>query len=114
MDRLNAGLLENAIVTKTKHLEQITVLMGSANNIYHNWSKAILSELAPYPDLFNRVNQYIKSRDPDYSDAYKIKNVKVSSLKKLSIWTDILAETFRVIEESVNTETIWNEQKQKT
>jgi hypothetical protein len=103
MTRLEAGQLENRIVTRTGDLDDVVRLLSKATWLWHNWTKAIYTELGiNHRDIMLKTGEYIKLREGDDLLARSIKNKKVSGLKQLSIMFDILAETFRDIEDSID------------
>jgi hypothetical protein len=112
MTRLEAAQLENRIVTRTGDLDAIVGLLAHGSLIWHNWSKAIFTELADgHTGLIKEIRNYMKTREADDCKARNIKNKKVAGLKQLSIMIDILAETFRVIEGSVDKKVTHGRQK---
>jgi hypothetical protein len=112
MTRLEAGVTENRIIARTGMLDAVVCLCSRASRIWHDWVKAIYTELAKaHPGSLAEVSDYVKTRENDYTAASGIGSVKVSALKRISIVFDILAETFRIIENSADQEAVHGDQK---
>jgi hypothetical protein len=98
MTNIDAGLLEHEIINRTGLTGPVVVLMGRSGTLWHDLIRSISANVRDKKILEQiELSEHILE-DIMYKDT---RPAKYKALKRISVFFDLLADTFKAIEDSI-------------